>query len=56
MNISHYAQLAGACIAAGLGAACVAFPSHAGLFGGLSLVALAAIHPLSVATEIKGDK
>lgn len=56
MRFTHYVQLILASAVAALGAAALVWPSHAALFGGLGLVAIAAAKPLSVASEVKGDK
>jgi hypothetical protein len=56
MKPSHYIQLALAALGAGLGAAAASFPSHAPLFVGLALIALAAAKPFAVGSEIAGDK
>jgi hypothetical protein len=56
MKATHYVQLALACVSAGLGAAILVWPQYAALFGGLGIVAIAAAKPLSVTSEVAGDK
>ena len=55
MRFTHYVQIVLACVVASLGAAALAFPQYGRLFAGLGLVAIAAIKPLSVASEVRGD-
>jgi hypothetical protein len=56
MRPTHYIQLAMAVILAMLGAASLAFPQYWHLFTGLGLIVAAGMKPLSVASELHGDR
>jgi hypothetical protein len=56
MTWSHRIQLVLSALAAGAGAAALAFPQYAAIEGGIAAIALAVGKALGVQSEVAGDK